>query len=450
MTRFRPSDFRRPGLFLGRFLLLALVLGLVLSSLTARSQESGDSQAVLVYKLDGAITQATVDALDLALKKAAEEGDLALLIELDTPGGLVESMRQMVQSILASEVPVLVWVGPGGARAASAGVFLVAASHVASMSPQSTMGAASPVGMGGKDIEETMKSKVMNDLSALARTLAQSRSRNEDWYARAVTEAASVTAQEAILVGVVEHIAQDRDDLMRQLAAKGGIPYGGGLMKVSPDALRFKDFDPGLRHALLSWLLQPQVAYLLLLGGMAGLFFEFSTPGAVFPGVFGGLCLLLGLYAMSVLPTNAAGVLLILFAMVLLVLEIYVTSFGLLGLSALIALFFGSTILFDPAHGVAPLPLAMVLSTVGGVGVLLVLCMVVIVKAQRGRAMGGAEAMAGETARVLSWDQGRGRVFVRGEIWSAVGPEALNEAEIVSISKVEGLTLTVAARTETE
>lgn len=423
-----------------RIAVFAIALaGTLLSVTSTRGQDVDPQQSVLVYELDGAISQATVDALDGALQTAEEEGHSALLIELDTPGGLVESMREMVQMILSSPVPVLVWVGPGGARAASAGVFLVAASHAAAMSPQSTMGAASPVGMGGKDIDETMKSKVVNDLSALIRTLAQSRGRNVDWYVRSVTEAHSATAQEAALNGVVEVLAADPTDFISQIDARGGIVFGGGRIRFNPQTLRFTDFDPGLRHTILSWILQPQVAYLLLLGGMAGLFFEFSTPGAIFPGVFGGLCLLLGLYAMSILPTNVAGVLLIVFALVLLVLEIYVTSFGMLGLAALAALFFGSTILFDPGGGVDPLPLTLIGSTVATVGAILAACMVLIVRVQRQRSMGGTEGMIGQTARVISWTEGQGRVFVRGETWKARGPLQLQPESIVIIRDIQGL-----------
>ncbi|BBD09386.1 NfeD family protein [Desulfovibrio ferrophilus] len=401
------------------------------------------SQTVLVFELGGGITPATVDALDAAITLAESEASVCLLIELDTPGGLVDSMRSMVQRILSSRVPVVVWVGPGGARAASAGVFLVAASHVAAMSPQSTMGAASPVGMGGKEIESTIKTKVVNDLASLVRSLAESRNRNARWYEESVEDAVSITAQEAVMSGVVEYIASDSNDFMTQIAATGGIAFNGSRVPFEGANLKFKSFDPGFRHHVLSWLLQPQIAYLLLLGGIAGLFFEFTTPGAVFPGVFGGMCLLLGLYAMSVLPTNVAGVLLILFALILLVLEVYVTSFGMLGISALVALFFGSTILFSPGHGVSPLPLSLIASTVASVAILMGVCMVLIVKVQRSRSQGGTEAMTEEVATVRVWSSGRGRVFVRGESWKAAGPDSLRVGDRVRIVSVKGLTLSV-------
>lgn len=432
---------------------LVALVSLLLASFLSLAQATPQSKAapaalpaaaarVLVYELHGAITPASVDALRAALALAESSAQLALLIEMDTPGGLVDSMRSMVQMILASKSPVLVWVGPGGARAASAGVFLVAASDAAAMSPQAIIGAASPVNMDGKEIDATMKAKVVNDLGSLIRGLAARHGRNVQWYDDAVRSAVSITGQEAVIEGVVEQLAADREDFLLQLAARGGIPFRGERRDFDAHSIQFQVFDPGFRHQVLSWLLQPQVAYLLLLGGMAGLFFEFATPGAIFPGVFGGLCLLLGLYALSVLPTNVAGVLLILFALVLMVLEVYVTSFGMLGLAALAALFFGSTILFDPGQGLT-LPLSLILSCVSAVALLLSGCLVLLLRAQRQKVHGGGAAMIGESALVRSWSAGQGRVFVRGELWKAVGPESLGVGSVVSITAVQGLVLRV-------
>ncbi|WP_461210822.1 NfeD family protein [Desulfocurvus sp. DL9XJH121] len=397
---------------------------------------------VLCGELDGPVTPAAEDALRGLLHQAVEQGARAVLVRLDTPGGLAESMREMVKQILASPVPVVVWVGPSGARAASAGVFLVAASHVAAMSPQSTIGAASPVSMGGKDMDATLRSKIENDILSLVRGVAKSRGRNVAWYERSVREAVSVSADEAVMLEVVEYVALDREDLFRQVAARGFF-FHGKRLEVPAETLRFQDFEPGVRHTLLSWLLNPQVAYLLLLGGMAGLFFEFTTPGAVFPGVFGGLCLILGLYALSVLPTNAAGVLLILFALVLLILEIYVTSFGMLGVAALTALFFGSTILFDPSSGLPGLPLGLILSTIIPLAVLMGGCLVLISRAHRARPALGAQAMVGLTAEVRTWRAREGVVFVRGELWRASSDADLSSGQRVRVVAVEGLMLHV-------
>ena len=401
-----------------------------------------DGFVVLSAQLDGPITPAAEDHLTAVLARAgALEAD-AVLLRLDTPGGLVSSMRAMLKSLLASPVPVVVWVGPSGARAASAGVFLVAASHVAAMAPQTTIGAASPVSMGGGDMDETMRAKVKNDIMSLVRSMAASRGRNVRWYERSVDEALSVNAAEAVMDNVVDCMATDREDLFGQLANRG-ISFGGAVVRFEPGHVVFVDYEPGMRHKLLSWLLDPQIAYLLLLGGMVGLFFEFSTPGAVFPGVFGGLSLILGLYALSVLPTNAAGILLILFALVLLVLEVYVTSFGMLGVGALVALFMGSTILFDPSQGMAGLPLSLILSTIVPIAAILGGCLYVITRAQRARPVSGAQAMVGEVAVVRSWGDGHGAVFIRGELWKADCDALLDEAQEVRVVAVDGLRLKV-------
>lgn len=433
-------------------LLVPVLVMLAMGGFASHAVESPVSSGgfpVLSGEIEGPITPATEDILRAMLIEAEEGGAKAILIRLDTPGGLVSSMRTMIKSMLASPLPIVVWVGPSGARAASAGVFLVAASHVAAMAPQTTIGAASPVSMQGKDIDKTMQAKIKNDIMSFVRGIAASRGRNSQWYEQSVDEAVSVSAAEAAMLNVVEVIARDRTDLFEQLAIRG-ISFDGVAIGFEPSEVRFVEFDAGMRYRLLAWLLNPQIAYLLLLGGLAGLFFEFSTPGAVFPGVFGGLCLILGLYALSVLPTNAAGVLLILFALVLLVLEVYVTSFGMLGIAAMASLFFGSTILFDPSSGLAGLPLSLILSTIIPLSLLLGGCLVVITRAHRSRPASGLNAMTGETALVRSWQGKEGKVFVRGELWKAQSVEDLHEAASVRIVEVRGLTLLVEALQESD
>ena len=406
------------------------------------AEASVDGFSVLAAELDGPITPAAEDHLAAVLAQAQTVGANTVLLRLDTPGGLISSMRVMLKSLLSSPVPVIVWVGPSGAQAASAGVFLVAASNVAAMAPQTTIGAASPVNMGGGDMGDTMRAKVKNDIMSLVRSMAATRGRNVRWYERSVDEALSVNAAEAVMDNVVEFLAADRKDLFDQLA-KRGIPFGGAVIRFDPESVLFVDYEPGMRHRLLSWLLDPQIAYLLLLGGMVGLFFEFSTPGAVFPGVFGGLCLILGLYAMSVLPTNAAGILLIIFALVLLILEVYVTSFGMLGVGAMVALFIGSTILYDPSQGMAGLPLSLILSAIVPIAAILGGCLVVIARAQHSKPISGAQAMVGEIALVRTWSAGAGTVFIRGEQWKALSDVPMGQGSRVRIVGVQGLTLMV-------
>jgi membrane-bound serine protease (ClpP class) len=265
-----------------------------------------------------------------------------------------------------------------------------------------------------------------------------------EWYEKAVEESASITGTEAVNTGVVEILARSEDDFLRAIA-KEGIPFQGGTIAFDPARVERVTFSPGARHTILSWLLSPQVAYLLLLGGMAGLFFELATPGAVFPGVFGGLCLLLALYALSILPTTAAGVLLILFAMLLFILEVFVTSYGLLAISGLAALFFGSTILFRFEYGFTALPMGIIASTVVGVGCIVFLGVYLVAKAQTIPVRLGPQTLVGKTAVVRTWQNGKGQVLVRGEIWTAEHPEGLpmDEGDTVRVVRTEGLRLIV-------
>lgn len=399
---------------------------------------------VLTASIRGAISPAQVEFLEDTLHQAGETHADLVLLRLDTPGGLVTSMREMVQLLLNAKVPVAVWVGPAGARAASAGVFLVAASTVAAMSPQSTIGAASPVGMGGKDVDSTMAAKIKNDILSLVRGVAEARGRNVEWYVKSVEEADSITATDAVLLKVVDMLARDPQDLLDQLAAKG-LPWQGRILRFAPGSVRLVEYDPGLRHRLLSWLLDPQVAYLLLLGGMAGLFFELTTPGAIFPGVFGGLCLLLGLYALSVLPTNVAGILLILFGLVLFILELKVPSYGMLSVAALASLFMGSTILFRTEAGMAGLPLGTILSGLAGFALLFGGVAYVVARAQMRKSPLGSQAMVGLIAEVRTWQGERGQVLVHGEFWKAraAAPFAPAPGDRVRVTAVNGLELTI-------
>jgi membrane-bound serine protease (ClpP class) len=401
-------------------------------------------ELVLYAELDGPVTPAMADLLDKALTEARERGARLLLLRLDTPGGLLESARSMVQAILNAPLPVAVWVGPSGAHAASAGVFLVAASHVAAMAPAASMGSASPVNLGGESMDKTMAKKVQNDILSLLRSIVAQRGRNVEWYEASVTEAASIDTAGAVLGRVVEYAANDPDDFLAQIGARG-VPFGDGTVRIDPARIRVEQLDPGFRHGFLSWLLHPQVAYLLFIGGLAGLFFELTTPGAILPGVLGTICLLLGLYSLSVLPTTVAGVLLILFGLVLFLLEIKIVSYGLLSVAAVVSLFMGSVILFRGGpHGFA-LPLSTVVVTVGGIALLLGAAVVLAGRAQRAKDVTGAGSMVGLRATVRSWQADQGKVLVRGELWNARSATPFEAApgDPLRVVAVQGLTVVV-------
>lgn len=420
-----------------------MVAALVPASLCSQAR-STQTDTVLYARIDGSINPAQEDLLRNALQTCVQEGHAFLLLGIDTPGGLGKSMRVMVKTILNAPVPVVTWVGPKGARAASAGVFIVAASVVATMSPQTTIGAASPVTAGGKDIPETMAKKIQNDILSLIRGVAESRGRNVQWYEKAVEEAASITASEAVQKRVVDLMATSPRDVLEQLGS-GSVSWDGRSLSLAGAQAEIVQYDPGFRHNFLSWLLNPQIAYFLLMGGLAGLFFELSNPGSIFPGVLGGMCLLLGLYALAILPTNVAGILLILFSLVLFLLEIAVTSFGLLSLGGIVCLFFGSLILFRFEYGMAELPLTVIISTVVGVSLLMAAALFLVTRAQMRPRQTGGEAMVGLPGEVTKWQGQSGQIRVRGELWKArsASGKQLEPGTSVRVTRMQGLTLIV-------
>ncbi|OLN25168.1 hypothetical protein DVDV_3587 [Desulfovibrio sp. DV] len=404
---------------------------------------------VLEARLVAAISPAQADMLDDALRAAADKHADLLLLTLDTPGGSIEVMRRMVGSLLNARVPVVVYVSPSGARAASAGVFLAAAATVAVMAPQTTIGAASPIAAGGEDLPKTADKKVRNDLQSLIRGLADKHGRNVNWYKRSVDEAASLTATEAVAERVVDFIAVDARDLLVQLG-KRGLPTAAGLVRFDGQSAVIEAYEPGAWYGLISWLLDPQIAYVLLLIGVAGVFFELTTPGAILPGVVGGLALILSLYALSVLPTNAAGLLLLLLAGGLFLLEVHVTSFGLLSVAGVASLVFGSLLLFR-FDGQSALPLTLILPTVAGVSVLLIGAGWLLARAQRQKPRSGIAALVGQTAVVRRWEGAKGKVFVHGELWDARFSPGRQPAVLpfkgqdVRVEAVEDFVLLVAA-----
>lgn len=399
---------------------------------------------VQVLKMQGSINPAQEDLLREAIDYSVKNRSDLLLIQLDTPGGLGETTRNMVKQILNAPLPVAVWVGPDGSRAASAGVFLVAASSIAAMSPHSNIGSARPVAMGGKDVEDAMAEKVLNDFLSLIRATAQSRGRNVDWYVSAVTDSANLTGTEAMMERAIDFVATDIEDLIEQIGVRG-MEWGSTTRHFALDEVTIRHVKPGSWYAILSWLLDPQIAYFLLMGGLAGLFFELTNPGAIFPGVFGGLCLLLALYALAILPTNVAGLLLILFGLMLFALELTIMSFGLLSIAGAVAIFFGSTILFRFEYGMGSVPMTSILLTTAGLSAFIILCMYLVVTAHRSKPVQGKHTLVGHKAVVSQWNAASGFVHVQGETWSAVSehPLTIKPGDVVVVKSIDGLILTV-------
>ncbi|MFO8032468.1 MAG: nodulation protein NfeD [Desulfohalobiaceae bacterium] len=427
------------------FSMLAICLGLLILLGSSAAQESPQKKISALYlSIQGSISPAQADLLEKALEACKQEGHELLLLRLDTPGGLGQSMREMLQSILNSPVPVATWVGPKGARAASAGVFLVAGSTVAGMSPQTTIGAATPVQISGEDAPSAMQEKIMNDFLSLIRGVAKAKGRNVQWYQEAVEKAASITASEAAQNRVVDMLATSPEDFLEQIGAQG-LELPEGTTHFTAQDVQLVEFEPGLRHGILSWLLNPQIAYFLLMGGIAGLFFELSNPGAIFPGVLGSACLLLGLYAMAILPTNVAGLLLILLSFILFILELALVSYGLLSIGGVVCLFLGSLLLFDFEYGYEGLPIRVILPTIGAVAGLIALGLYLITRSQVKPKQGGQEAMLGLPGKVVNWSGDHGQVLVRGELWQAKSPDGspLEKGTRVQVQEMHGLILIV-------
>ena len=415
----------------------------------ASGNGQNSSVKILQYTIDGGIGPAQAELTESVLRQAGNIGAQFVVLQLDTPGGLVSSMREIVKSMLNSPIPVFVWVGPRGARAASAGVFIVAASTFAGMAPQTTMGAASPVDAGGENIDSTMSKKVINDLVSLVRTVAARQDRNLNWYEDAVRNSTTITSERAATARVVEVVAPSIEDFLIQ-AGKHGVKIQNGSVYFEANQLEIVPYKETFRYSVLSWLIDPQIAYLLLLAGVACLFIEFTHAGAMIPGIIGAFALLLGLYAMSILPTNIAGLLLILFSLVLFALEIKVTSYGLLSIGGVAALLIGSLILFPEEGGHMALPISLILGTTGSIAVIMGGTAYLAAKALRKRPASGLETMIGEKAEVASWKGTKGKVFAYGTLWSAiVDPEKypdgieLENGSSVVVKAVNGLTVTV-------
>jgi membrane-bound serine protease (ClpP class) len=376
-----------------------------------------------------------------SIDEAVKDKDELLVIKLDTPGGLDTSMRSIVKKIISSEVPVVVYVAPSGARAASAGVFITLAAHVAAMSESTNIGAAHPVGVGGK-MDETMAEKAVNDMAAYVKSLAEKRNRNAEWAEKAVRESVSITEDEALKLKVIDLIAKDLNALLEAMDQKT-VETAAGMHTIKTKGVSIRYKEMGFRHKILDIISNPNVAYLLMLLGFYGIFFELTSPGAIFPGVLGVLSLILALYSFQTLPVNYAGLLLIILAIVLFILEVKVISFGLLTIGGIISLTLGSLMLFDSPFPFLRTSLSVVIPSVLMITALFVISVTLVVKAQRRKPVTGSEGLIGSTGVAKTDIHLDGTVFLHGEIWLARSDEPISAGEEVVVVKVEDLRLKV-------
>ena len=418
---------------------------IILTILVGVTVAAANQNDVYIVRIADAISPGTAEFIKSGIKKAEENKAVCIIIELDTPGGLAESMRIIVQSILASRVPVVVFVAPSGSRAASAGVMITMAADVAAMAPGTNIGAAHPVGAGGKDIDGKMSEKVINDMVAQAKSVAEKRGRNAKWVEDAIRESVSVTETEALEENIIDLIAKDTDDLIRQL--NGREIKDRGVLKL--DDAKKVVLAETLRTKILKTISNPNIAYILMMIGLAGLYFELSHPGAIFPGVIGGISLILAFFALQTLPVNYAGILLIVLAIIFFIMEMKITSYGLLSVAGIVSLLLGSLMLFEGDTPGIKLSLQVLLPTIILISAFFVAVAGLVFRAQMSKPATGSRGLVGEIGIVKKALTPEGKVFVHGELWNARAKEALDENAKVRVVKVVNLILEVESVDET-
>jgi len=420
-------------------------LGLLVTSALALEARAA-APTIDVLRVKGTINPVLADYIRRGIDHAEETNAVACIIQMDTPGGLDTAMRDIVQDMVDARVPVVVYVSPSGARAASAGVFITVAAHVAAMAPNTAIGAAHPVSIGSEgeaQMSETMEEKVVNDAAAYIRSIAQAHGRNMEWAEKAVRESVSATEQEALKLNVIDLVAPDLDSLITQLDGRQVTMLAGQVMTLHTQGVAVNFIKMSTIEEFLYIISDPNIAYLLMSLATLGLMVEISNPGLIFPGVIGGICLLLAFYSLGVLPVNYAGMLLIVLAFILFIAEVFTHSFGVLTVGGLASLVLGSLILFKggPLFRVNPWLIAVFTILIGG---FLTFVVTRVIKAHRRQATTGREELSGKTATVRVALKPEGMVLFKGELWSAVSESGQVEpGEEVIITKVVGMRLYV-------
>jgi len=418
--------------------LLILCFIFFASTIPAHAQEKAP---VFVAEVEGIINPATAKFIIESIDQAVQEGGQCLIIELDTPGGLMDSMRSIVKKILSSPIPIIVYVGPSGARAASAGVFITISAHIAVMAPGTHIGAAHPVTLGAEGKEsKTMSEKIVNDTVSYIKTIAKTR--GKEWAEKAVRKSVSITEEEALKLNVIDLISSDVQDLLTKIDGRV-IKFDGATRTLLTKGLQPRSIQMSWRYRLLDIISNPTIAYILLMLGIYGIFFELSNPGAILPGVVGGIFLILAFYALQMLPINFAGLALILFAIILFIAEIKVMSHGLLSVGGVISLFLGSLMLIENPTEYMRISLSAIIPAVLVSGAFFTFAVTKAIKARLTKPTTGMEGLVGEIGIVSTPIDPEGKVSIHGEFWNAVSDQKIEARGKVQVVGVTNLKLKV-------
>jgi membrane-bound serine protease (ClpP class) len=432
------KSFKSLRLLSAGWFLILLASGLALTAQVKSSPEP----VVDHISIDGTINPAVHDFIRESISRARSRGSRALVIQLDTPGGLLESTQSIVKDLLGSPVPVIVYVAPSGAGAASAGTFITLAAHVAAMAPGTNIGAAHPVAGSGQEIKGVMGEKIENFTASFAETIAQKRGRNADWAIQAVRKSVSITEKEALKKNVIDVVANNVEDLLRQADGKK-VDLDGKEVALAVKNARVERFEMSLKQKILDRLAHPNIAYLLMMAGILGLYMEFSHPGVIFPGVAGAICLLLAFISLQILPINYGGLVLMILGISLLIAEAFLPSFGVLGVGGAIALVFGSLLLIDSEDTDLAIDRSIIFAAAGTVAAYMMTVGYLVLRTQKSKKSLGTEGMVGEIGEARTALNPTGRVFVHGEQWSAEGEGEIGAGEKVEVVGVDGMRLKV-------
>ena len=421
-----------------------LILSIIFLFASVAAIPSQEKAPVYTIEVDGIINPATAKFIVDSIDQATQQGAQCLIIKLDTPGGLMESMRTIVKKELASTIPIIVYVAPSGARAASAGVFVTMAAHIAVMAPGTHIGAAHPVTLGGGEGKEskTMTEKIVNDTVSYIKTIAKNRGRNVDWAEKAVVKSVSITEEEAVKLNVVDFISPDLPSLLTKIDGKV-VKFDGVTRTLHTKGVEPKPIEMSWRDRLLDIISNPTIAYILLMLGIYGIFFELSSPGAILPGVVGGIFLILAFYALQMLPVNYAGLALILFAIILFIAEIKVVSHGLLAVGGVISLFLGSMMLFQSPVEYMRVSMSVIIPAVLVSAAFFIFAVTKAINARLQKPTTGMEGLVGETGIATTSISQEGKASIHGEFWNVISDQNIERGEKVQVIGVTNLKLKV-------